>query len=165
MLSQLLLMPGLYFVFTEVDRLLIEAEPAVAVISMHEGGRKLVNLPELEFGLKVTPRCAGRAQPESLSITVADTRTTLSGEALREGDPVDISLRISANQLAPVALQEFCIDPESAGESILLTSALTAQASLRCMREEKQSIVYAAEALDIRVDCIHSAASAEVPAD
>lgn len=165
MLSQLLLMPGLYFVFTEVDRLLIDAEPAVAVISMHEGGRKLVQLPELEFLLKVAPRCGGGGQPESLSVTIADTRTTLSGEALRAGDSIDISLRVSANQLAPVALQEFCVDPESAGESLLLTSALTAQASLRCMREEKQSIVYAAEALDIRADCIESATSTEANAD
>lgn len=165
MLSQLLLMPGLYFVFTEVDRLLIDAEPAVAVISMHEGGRKLVQLPELEFLLNVAPRCGGGGQPESLSVTIADTRTTLSGEALRAGDSIDISLRVSADQLAPVALQEFCVDPESAGESLLLMSALTAQASLRCMREEKQSIVYAAEALDIRADCIESATSAEANAD
>ena len=165
MLSQLLLMPGLYFVFTEVDRLLIDAEPAVAVISMHEGGRKLVHLPELEFMLKVTPRCASGATPESLSITVADTRRTLAGDALQAGDSIDVPLRISANQLAPFALQEFCTDPESAGDSLLLTSALTAQASLRCVRKEEQSIVYTAEALDIRADCIQSATSAEVPAD
>lgn len=165
MLSQLLLMPGLYFVFTEVDRLFIDAEPAVAVISLHEGGRKLVRLPELEFLVKVTPRCAGGADPESLSLTIADTRRTLSGEALQAGGPIDISLRISANQVAPFALREFCINPESAGESLLLTSALTVQASLRCVREERQSIVYAAEALDITAVCIESATSAEAPAD
>lgn len=165
MLSQLLLIPGLYFVFTEVDRLLIEVEPAVAIISMHEGGRKLVHLPELEYMLKVSPRCAGGARPESLSVTIADTRKTLSGEALLAGDPVDMSMRISANQLAPFALQEFCTNQESAGESLLLTSALTVQASLRCARNEKQSIVYAAEALDIRADCIQSATSAESSAN
>lgn len=165
MLTHFILLPGLYLVFVEVDRLRISAEPAVAVLTVQQSGRNLVNLPELEFALSLSPHCAESGQRESLSITIADTRTTLNGEALQAATTIDVSIRVSASQLAPFALREFCVDPVSAGESILLTSALTAQASLRCARGEKRSIVFAAEPLDIRVDCVASAAEAAPAAD
>lgn len=162
MLSQLLLMPGLYFVFTEMDRLLVEAEPAVAVIPVQQSGRRLVHMPELEFLLRVSPHCANGGQPESVSVTIADTRKTLRGDALQADGSIELSINVSADQLAPFALQEFCIGPESEGESILLTSALTAHASLRCAREREPSIVFAVEPLDIRADCIRSAVETEI---
>ena len=161
MLTHFILLPGLYFVFTELDRLRIHAEPAVAVVTMQQGGRTLVNLPELEFRLSVSPHCARSGQPESLSIAIADTQRTLRGEALKSATPIEVSMRVSANQLAPFALREFCMDPASEGRSMLLTAALAAQASLRCTRDEQQSIVFAAEPLDIRVDCLRSSATAE----
>jgi hypothetical protein len=162
MLSQLLLMPGLYFVFTEMDRLIVDAEPAIAVIPVQQGGRTLVHLPELEFLLTVSSHCANGGLPESVSVTIADTRRTLRGDALPEDGSIDISVVVAANQLAPFALQEFCIGPESEGESVLLKSALTAHASLRCAREREPSIVFAVEPLDIRADCIRSAAETEL---
>ena len=165
MLTHFILLPGLYLVFVEVDRLRISAEPAVAVLAVQQSGRNLVQLPELEFALSLSPHCAESGERESLSITIADTRTTLRGEELQAATTVDVTLRVSASQLAPFALQEFCVDPVSQGESILLASALTAQASLRCTRAEKQSIVFAAEPLDIRVDCIASAAEAAPAVD
>jgi hypothetical protein len=165
MLSHILVLPALYIVFTEVDRLSVDAEPAVAVIALHEGGRKLVRLPELEFVLSVSTRCAANGRPESLSITIADTRESLRGEALQEATTVDVPVRVSANQLAPFALQEFCTDPAAEGDSITLSSALTAQASLRCARDEQQSIVFAAEPLDVLVYCIRSESAAEPVVD
>lgn len=160
MLTHFILLPGLYLVFVEVDRLRISAEPAVAVLAVQQGGRNLVHLPELEFVLSLSPHCAESGQPESLSVTIADTRTTVRGEELQAMTTVDVTMRVSAAQLAPFALREFCVDPAAEGESILLTSALTAQASLRCARVEEQSIVFAAEPLDIRVDCIAATAEA-----
>jgi hypothetical protein len=165
MLTPFILLPGLYFVFTDVDRLLVNAEPAVAVLAIQQGGRNLVHLPELAFELRVSPHCAERGERESLSITIADTRTTLRGDALPAGKNIAVSMRVSASQLAPFALQDFCIDPAREGESTLLGAALTAHGSLRCARAEKSSIVFAAAPLDIRVDCVRSAAAAEPAAD
>ena len=165
MLTHLILLPGLYFVFTDVDRLRIDAEPAVAVLTMQPGGRVLVNLPDLEFPLSISPHCAEGGQPESLSITIADTQRTLRREDLQSAASIDVSMRVSANQLAPFALRGFCVDPTSEGRSMLLTAALAAQVSLRCTRDEQQSIVFAAEPLDIRVDCLGSAATAEPAPD
>ena len=165
MLTQLLLLPGLYFVFTDVDRLRVHAEPAAAVLAMQQGGRTLVNLPPLEFRLSISPHCADNGRPESLSITIADTQRTVSGEDLQSKTSIDVSMRVSANQLAPFALRGFCVDPAAGGESLVLTAALAAQVSLRCARGERQSIVFAAEPLNIRVDCIRSAAGAEPASD
>lgn len=165
MLSHILVLPALYFVFAEKDVLGVVAEPAIAVIEIQEGGRKLVQLPELEFLLSVSTRCAARGRPESVSITIADTRKTLRGEDLEAATSVDVPVRVAARQLAPFALQGFCVDPAAEGDSIMLTSALTAQASLRCARGEQQSIVFAAAPLDIWVVCMGSAAVAEPAVD
>ena len=161
MLTHLILLPGLYFVFTDVDRLRIDAEPAVAMLTMQPGGRALVNLPDLEFRLSISPHCARGGQPESLSITIADTQRSVRREDLQSAAPIDVSVRVSANQLAPFALRGFCVDPAAEGRSMLLTAALAAQVSLRCTRDEQQSVVFAAEPLDIRVDCLRSAETAE----
>ncbi|HSM30549.1 MAG TPA: hypothetical protein VK854_07585 [Woeseiaceae bacterium] len=165
MLTHFILLPGLYFVFTEVDRLRIHAEPALAVLTVQQGGRTLVNMPELEFRLSISPHCARNGQPESLSITIADTQRTLRREALQSATSIEVSMRVSANQLAPFAMRGFCVDPASEGRSMLLRAPLAAQASLRCTRDEQQSIVFAAEPLDIRVDCLRSAATAEPARD
>ncbi len=165
MLSHILVLPALYFVLAETDWLGVDAGPAVAVIALQEGGRKLVQLPELEFPLSVSPRCTAAARPESVSITIADTRETLGAETLQDAPTVDVSVRVSARQLAPFALQGFCVDATAEGDSITLASVLTAQASLRCVRGDRRTIVFAAEPLDIRVDCVRSAPAAEPVVD
>lgn len=163
MLTHFILLPGLYFVFTEVDRLRMYTEPAVAVLTMQQGGRNLVRLPDIEFRLGISMYCADGGQPESLSVTIADTQTTLRAEELQTNGTVDVSMRVPAKQMAPLALQGFCIDPASEGESVLIASVLAAQVSLRCARADTESIVFAAEALDIRVDCVRAASPAAEP--
>ena len=163
MLTYSFLLPGLYFVFADIDMLQVDAEPAVAILAVQQGGRSLVHLPDIEFRLGIAAYCANGGQPESLSVTVADTQRTLRAEDLQDTGTIDISMRVPARQIAPLALQEFCVDPASEGNSVLVTSALAVQVSLRCSRGNDQSIVFAAEPLDIRVDCIRSAGSAREP--
>lgn len=165
MLTHVLLLPGFYFVFAEIDRLSVFAEPAVAVLGLQEAGKDLVLLPDIEFRLSLSPDCANGGRPESLSIAIADTRKTLDSEELQASETVDLVMRVSAAQLAPLALAGFCVDPGSEGESVLIASALSAQASLRCSREEDQSIVFTAAPLDIRIDCFPSAAAPVEPLD
>lgn len=165
MLTHLILLPGLYFVFADIDRVRVHAEPAVAVLPLQQGGRNLVRLPDVEFRLGISTYCANGGRPESLSITIADTQRTLRGEELQATRTVDISVRVPAGQIAPLALREFCIDPVFEGDSVLITSALAAQVSLRCSRADDQSIVFAAEPLDIRVDCVRNAITAAEPVE
>jgi hypothetical protein len=165
MLTHFLLLPGFYFVFTEVDRLSVLAEPAVAALGLQEAGDDPVRLPDMEFRLSLSLGCASGGRPESLSITIADTRKTLDSEELQASETIDLVMRVSASQLAPLALAGFCVDTESEGESVLIASALSAQASLRCSRDEDQSIVFAAAPLDIRIDCLPSAVAPLEPLD
>ena len=163
MLTHLLLLPSLYFVFAEVDRLDVRAEPAAAVLAVQPGGRNFVSLPELEFALSITTHCASGGAPESLSVTIADTRRTLRAEEMAGAETHEVKMRVTADQLAPFALREFCVDALFEGETLLLASAMTAHVSLRCRRDEEQSIVFAAEPLDIRVDCVRPASAGAEP--
>ena len=165
MLTPLILASGLYIVFTDTDTLRVDAEPAVAVLTTQQAGRNLVNLPPLEFRLSLSPHCAAGGRPESLSITIADTQRTLRGDDLQVTPPIDVSMRVSASQLAPFALRAFCVDPASGGESLLLPSTLAAQLSLRCARDDEPSMVFAAHPLDIRVDCLPSGDGTETETD
>jgi hypothetical protein len=158
MLSYLMLLPGLYIVYPDVDRLRVHAEPAVAVLAVQQAGRNLVRLPDIGVRIGITPHCANNGQPESLSITIADTQRTLGAAELQATETVDVDMLVPASQIAPLALQGFCIDTAAEGESVLIASALAVQASLRCSRGDVQSMVFAAEPLDIRVDCVRSAA-------
>jgi hypothetical protein len=73
MLIHVALLTGLFFVFTDVDRLRVHPEPAVAVLTLQQAGRSLVRLSDVEFRLSLSTHCAKGGQPESLSITIADT--------------------------------------------------------------------------------------------
>jgi hypothetical protein len=147
------LLPVYYFVIADIDRLSVHAEPAVATIARQAVGRRLIQLPELRFDLLIRTRCARGGLPESVSISVADTKKTISGEELLSAPSLETSVLVSSRQLAPIALQEFCVADDSAQQSLVVPTALTAHASLRCARGEERTIVYDAKALDVLINC------------
>jgi len=158
MLTQIILLPVFYFVVTDVDRLLVRAEPAVASIGLQPGGRRLIRLPELEFALHISAYCEAGRTPESISVSIADSTRTISGEDLGAGDlpasiSLDTSVRIAARQIAPLPIQGFCISEDQASRSLLVTTALTAQFSLRCVKDDEHTIVFRARALDVVLNC------------
>ena len=163
MLTQIILLPVLYFIVADVDRLLVHAEPAVASISPQPGGRKFIRLPDLEFPLHIKASCG-----ESISVSIADSRKTISSEDFGGEDPggedpgsqdlpvavsLDTSVRIASRQIAPIAIRGFCVTGNEAPRSLLVTTALTAQFSLRCVRNDKHTIVFRARALDVVLNC------------
>ena len=144
------LLPVYYFVIADIDRLSIRAEPAVATVSQQLGERRLIRLPELEFKLRIVAHCARGRLPESISISVADTRETIRGEQLPESGPLELSVIVASRQIAPLAVGELCV----AGHSdVVVANALTAQVSLRCALDDEQSIVFDAIPLDVRISC------------
>jgi hypothetical protein len=173
MLTQIILLPVLYFIVADVDRLLVHAEPAVASISPQPGGRKFIRLPDLEFPLHINAYCGAGRTPESISVSIADSNKTISGEDLGGEDlggedpasedsgskdlPVSVSLdtsvRIASRQIAPIAIRGFCVTGNEAPRSLLVATALTAQFSLRCVRDDKHTIVFRARALDVVLNC------------
>jgi len=160
MLTQIILLPVYYFIVADVDRLFVHTEPAVASITPHPGSRKLIRLPELEFPLRISAQCAAGRTPESISISVADTHRTFSGEILPVSATLDTSVRIPPRQIAPIAIRDFCITASESRPSLLVTTALTAQISLRCVKDDERSIAFRAEALDVVLNCETSGATA-----
>lgn len=164
MLTQIFLLPVYYFIVADVDWLSVRTEPAVASISRHSGSRKLIRLPGLEFPLRIRAQCGAGRRPESISISVADTGKTitgedLGGEDLPGGAALETSVRISSRQIAPIAIGEFCVVDKEAQQSMLVTTALTAQISLRCVKDDERTIVFRAQALDVILNCETDAAS------
>ena len=153
MTTQLFLLPALYFLTTDADRIVLRAEPAPASVAVQAEGRRLLQLPDLEYRLSIEKHCGGGRRAESVSLTVADTRQTLRGELLPSDPEIETSLRIAAAQLAPLAVNSFCVAVGDAGSTLLVPSVLTVQASLRCTGEESESIVYASEPLDVAIRC------------
>lgn len=160
MLTQIILLPVYYFVIADVDRLIVHTEPAVASITPHSGGRKLIRLPELEFPLRISAQCGAGRRPESISISIADTHRTFSGEDLPISATLETSVRISPRQIAPIATRDFCVTASETRLSMLVTTALTAQISLRCVKNDERSIAFRAKALDVVLNCETSDATA-----
>jgi hypothetical protein len=157
MLTQLLLLPALYLVVADVDRLIIETSPAIASVMPLDGDRKLLRLPDLEFPVRVVARCGSGRTPESISISIADTRVSFGREVLSDDAVLETSVLVSSRQMAPVAVEGFCTSVSGPSESLLLSTALTAQISLLCVRDDDQSIAFRARTLDVLVNCAQEA--------
>jgi hypothetical protein len=151
MLTQIILLPVLYFIVADVDRLLVHAEPAVASISPQPGGRKFIRLPDLEFPLHINAYCGAGRTPESISVSIASEDS--GSKDLPVSVSLDTSVRIASRQIAPIAIRGFCVTGNEAPRSLLVATALTAQFSLRCVRDDKHTIVFRARALDVVLNC------------
>jgi hypothetical protein len=136
-------------------RLGIAAQPAVVPIRLLREGRQLVHLPALEYALEIEAHCGEGGVARSVSISVNDTQMTLHGDQLTAGAGNPVSLTIPARQVAPVAVTGYCMSgaPDTHHDTLLIRDTVTVHASLRCNENERDSITYAAEGLDVTLRC------------
>jgi hypothetical protein len=153
MLTEILLLPAFYFVVADVDRLIVRTDPAVASVISLASKRSHLRLPDLDFPLRIVARCGSGRKPESMSISIADTRVTFGREALSADAVLETSISVSSHQIAPVAVDGFCSAGNNPSMPLLLPTALTAQISLRCVGDDEQSIGFRAQSLDVLVKC------------
>ncbi len=158
----ILLVAALAFVSSAADSsetvglVSVEANAAVVVLEPMSGDRRLISLPSLEYVLTIEPQCAMNTRAEAISVSVADTRKTFSGKDIGQQASIEISLTIPQQQIAPIAIHEFCLadDNKQDGDSVLyLNDVLTAQLSLRCAGDNARSIIYATLPLDVDLQC------------
>jgi len=131
-------------------------------ISRRSTPRNYLRLPSLDYVFRFTARCAGRFDPQSLSLSIADSRTSLSAKQL-ENMPagIELTMTVPAKQLAPLAIENFCIKPTddvdamalSASEPLTVSAAFSAQAALLCVSDDQQKMIYASNPLDITLIC------------
>lgn len=162
---------------TSSGRLELSAEPPVIAVSASAPGRQFVELPTLQYRFVVQTACADGRTPRSLSINVADSRLALSGPAL-ESEPGELLLTIPARQLAPIAVDDFCvvetvaddeateagapgnllaIAPAAAGHEprrlLRVPAVISVQASLVCADESGDAITYVTQPLGVTLEC------------
>ena len=142
--------------------LMVAAQQAEAVVAPRAIDLKLVNLPALDFRLRASLSCPGKA--ESLTLSVADTVTTLDGDDLSEQTSAEASLTVPAQQVALAASSRFCLaeDPASADE-LTVAGLVTAHASLRCSDDDRSSAHFASVPLEVRLICVRETVEDQEP--
>lgn len=166
---------------TSREHFALSAETAVLYITPRDAGATFLTLPALEFRFRLLPRCSDGGRAMSFSLNVADSRISLQEAQLADAgaNPFrDLRLTVPPEQLAPVAVREFCMarpaeddGTEAVDESphaplaeeMLIPSVLAAQASLLCRRDDMQSMSYVSRSLDLRLVCRDEAETAPDP--
>ena len=136
-------------------RLIVQATPAIVQVKALAEGRKLIRLPTLEFRFTIQAVCAIDTEAQSISISVADTRKTISGNDIATISDMPIDFSIPARQLSPVAVDGFCprADDGNRLAKLLVRDAVTAHLSLRCAGKGGEAITYKSHALDVMLQC------------
>ncbi len=145
----------------DTPQLTIAGEPATVEIQTHQGRREFIRLPTLQYNLDIQQRCPTELKPANLSVSVADTRQTISADELLNASPLAMKLSIPEEQIAPVAVADFCVTPEEDSEIqngpsktvLRINDILSLQAALSCSSETGSKIIYASLALDVELHC------------
>ena len=144
------------------SEVIVAAQEAEASVVPRSSGLKLVNLPTLSFALRAAIKCTGEA--ESLTLSVADTFTTLGKDEISGRRSAETAMTVPASQLTLAAGSDFCLsdDPTSADE-LTVSGLATAHASLRCTDEGAASVHFASAPLQVRLLCVRESEGIQVP--
>lgn len=136
------------------DVLTVHATEASTQISPRNPGQRLTTLPSLDIGVIADVNCAVGARAESITVSVADTSIRFGAAEIAEADTINASLRLPANQIAPISAAGFCIQGASSENTeLFLPGVASAQVSLLCRSESTSSIHFASVALPLRLHC------------
>lgn len=143
------------------DSLNVSANAPTVSVAPRNAGRNFMRLPTLEYVFEISAKCADGRLPKSISLSVADSRKSLVAEQIALDGPTELSLQVPANQIAPLAVENFCIadggddstvDADSQTE-LSVSSALSAQASLLCEGADDTAMTYVSRPLDVSLVC------------
>jgi len=140
------------------NELVVSADTPKVTVSTRPVGRRFIRLPTLKYEFTVSARCDAGLSPAALSLSVADTRVTLSAEELSSDPPARLVISIPESQIAPITVERFCVHDanngaKDNGKKIRIPALLSAQASLLCGNEMTKEMTYASESLDVTVAC------------
>jgi hypothetical protein len=146
----------------------ISASTPDVTITARSTSRNALQLPALEFDFDIDARCPAGLLPASVSLSIADTRVT--NDEPGNDWPLKMSVRIPAEQIAPVPIARFCVDGDEAENLqadtlVRIPSVLSAQAAVLCAGEAAQQMLYASESLNVVVRCERPAEIRQVVAD
>lgn len=127
-------------------------------VRLRSSDRSLIRLPKLNYAFHVDARCPTGLLPQSMFISIADTRKRLSGTELLAIADTGVTISIPARQIAPLTVESFCVRDDAVDrqqhEPITVLGALSAQAALLCSDDSDEKMIYASRSLDITLNCI-----------
>jgi hypothetical protein len=143
--------------------LAVSAVAPNVTVETRAAGRHFIRLPALEYAFVIDARCRTDLLPTSLSLSIADTRVAIPADDISVDAPVELTVRIPAGQIGPVAVEGFCIrndagvqSSEAFRETVSIPSVLSVQASLLCSSETDSEMTYASQTLDVTLTCEHA---------
>ena len=133
------------------SELSVEFDTAVAKIALRSSSRP-IQLPSLTFAVRIKASCPTALEAKSISISIADTRINVQPDGTAV---IEKSIRVPTKQLGPIAVNDFCIAGNEAGSEreLQLHDALSAQLSLHCSGESRESMTYETVALKVALQC------------
>ena len=119
--------------------------------------RYKIKLPGLQYAFRIEASCATGLMPDSMLLSVADTRKRIPASDIQSDSESDIVIDIPAGQIAPLTVEDFCLassdNHQHKNDRVTVRGLLSAQASLLCSGENGQQITYASHALDVTLTC------------
>lgn len=146
----------------------VTSQAAQVEIEALTGGRRLIQLPALEFELLIELQCPTEMRAKSINISVADTNQTFDVSDVEEPAILEARMTIPRQQVSPVAVDGFCQADQGgavASREMLIKHAFSAHISLRCANPDRQSINYASQPLDLRLRCNVGNGAVDAPTD
>ncbi len=143
------------------DSLSVVANSPTVSVAPRDPGRNFLRLPTLEYVFEVRAKCSNGRLPKSLSLNVADSRSSLAADKIVNDGPTEISLQVPASQIGPLVVEDFCVaaaeeDDEPLSDvqtQVSIPAALSAQASLLCEGEDEKAMTYVSQTLDVSLVC------------
>ena len=131
--------------------IVVAARETAVTIAPRAAGLE-VDLPAIEFALRAAIECKG--EPVSVTLSVADAFTTIGRDALRDRRAAEALIEVPAGQLALGPNKAFCVaENEGTSDELLLPGFTTVHASLRCTRDDVESLHFASAPLQLRLSC------------
>ena len=143
---------GIFSAAAADGNIVVAARETTVVVPARAAGLELANLPAIEFALRAAIQCKG--EPVSVTLSIADTFMTIGRDALLDQRAAEATVKVPADQLILAASTEFCVAEDSAAsDELLLPGFTTAHASLRCTKDDVESLHFASAPLQLRLSC------------
>ncbi len=139
-----------------VHELGISADVPVVAVAPRRPGRFALRLPTLTYALTLTAACAENWRPNSISISIVDSKVSFPADRLQDAEALEFELRIPSSQIAPLRIENFCMTNESGvahAKTLTISDVLSAQGSLRCATDSTETIRYVTKPLDVMLEC------------
>jgi hypothetical protein len=145
----------------------VSASTPDVTVPTRPAGSRSIRLPSLEYTFTVAAACRADLAPAAVSLSIADTRITMSADELGGDSPVQVSITVPASQIAPLTIERFCVrsDTEEPGDNLAtvrIAAVLSAQAALLCSNNDSNEMTYASESLDVNITCEEPAGQQEM---